>query len=490
MPPFALVAKTARGVLEIAAANGTAAAGGVRPGMALKDARALLPALATRPADAQADAEFLLSLADWCRRYTPWTNVEGTAGLWLDVTGAAHLLGGEDGLMRDLAARLARLGLVARLGLAGTPGAAWALARFAPSSALGDRVVPAGAEAEALAPLPVEALRLEEETVRLLRRFGLKTVAQLLALPRASLKRRFPSEAVGEAVLRRLDQAVGRLDEPLSPLAPPPDHVARAAFPEPILETEGFRMVLTDLLIRLGALLEKAGQGATRLTFSAFRADGGVSRISVATARPSRHVPHLADLFAEKLERIDPGFGVDVMVLGADTVEPLGAAQMALSGDAAGDRAALPALVDRLTNRLGPRAVHRLAAVESHVPERAERAVSALAQPASQLEASVALPVRPVRLFDPPEAIEVVAQIPDGPPQLFRWRRVLRRVTRARGPERILPEWWRDLATRTRGRDYYEVEDEAGRRYWLFREGFYEADGGRLPSWRIHGLFA
>lgn len=491
--PFALVVKDANGI-RISAFNRVAQRGGIHEGMRLADARALLPSLIIRPAEPRADALALQALAEWCQRYTPVVSVDGEAGLWLDVTGAAHLCGGENGLLADLDQRLRAIGFENLLGLAETPGAAWAVARFATVRKLQDHIVPPHGVQSALHRLPLEALRLEESCVYLLKRFGLKTIGELCALPRVSLKRRFPSEETGKAVLHRLDQALGRAGEPIVPLRPEPAYYERMSCPEPILETESFRLVLHDLLARLCNRMEKDCKGADALTFSAYHADGGVSRAAIATARPSRDAAHLAHLFRDRIEAINPGFGVDVLVLSADAVERLEAKQLPLSGNpkCIRDNDDLDQLIDRLSNRLGSQNVQRAVPCESHIPERAEKRVSALQAVTPETKKTPGKPLRPFRLLDRPEPIQVMAEVPEGPPMRFTWRRVMHRVVRAEGPERIAPEWWHTArAGRERTRDYYRVEDTDGRRFWLFREGLYRDTGKEpLPAWHMHGFFA
>lgn len=489
--PFALVLNEAHG-MRISALNQKARQCGLYDGMRLSDARALLPSLATKIAKPETDMRALSKLASWCQRYTPMVSVDGANGLWLDITGAEHFYGGEEGLLADLKQRLSTLGFENKLGLAETAGAASAIARFA--NANGMRVIPAGHLLQALTPLPLEALRLNEKALYLLKRFGLKTIGSLHDIPRSSLKRRFPSKEVCEAVLHRLDQIFGRVPEPITPLKAAPVYVERQSFAEPVLATESFRLSLHDLLERLTKQMEQDGKGVTRLAFTAYHADGGLSHIAIATARPSRDAGHLAHLFRDKIETINPGFGVDVVALSANSVEPLAVEQIALSQNnlAQGD---VDQLIDRLSNRLGAHNVQRIAFRESHVPERVEQRVSASQERMHEVSNSSAKPLRPSRLLTRPEPIQVMAEVPEGPPIHFAWRRVRHRVMRAEGPERIAPEWWQINRETTRGqqrtRDYYRVEDDQGRRFWLFREGLYRnADKGAPPTWYMHGLFA
>jgi len=485
--------------------------------MRLADARAICPQLLTAPAAADKDADALLALARWSARYSPALNVDGEDGLWLDITGIAHLFGGETALLADLAKRLARAGLGARLGAAETVGAAHALARFArasPSSA------PEGTLRAALAPLPVEALRLEPETARLLRRLGLKRIGQLYDLPRASLERRFHAKEPAQAVLRRLDQALGKRQEKRTPLLPAPDFVARLSFAEPLITHDGVVAGLDRLADELCATLARAGQGARRVTLWAARTDGSAAAIEAGLSAPSNRASHLVRLLKDRLETIDMGFGVDLMTLAALLTEPLRAEQTSLTE--AGRAPGPEALIDALTNRLGARTVRRLFPRASHIPELAQSTANAFAGCPAWTGAPDK-PPRPPLLLATPEPLAVMAEIPEGPPARFTWRRVNRRVVKAEGPERIAPEWWRCRPSPRKGeggaaqcaapgggrtaksdphpgpppsrgrekrvRDYYRIEDEDGCRYWVFREGLYQEGQAEPPGWFLHGVF-
>ena len=482
--PFALVDSTDKG-LRLAAVNEAASAGGLYPGMALTDARAVLPSIRTRTWDATADARDLKKLALWTTRYTPWTNTDGADGLLLDVTGCAHLWGEEKDLIADLHTRLEAAGFKSRISLAGTIGATWALARFgAPSP-----IVEADLRA-ALAPLPVEALRLAPDIVVILKRLGLKNVGDLYTLPRAALARRFASPQISEAVLLRLDQALGRREEPLSPLLPVPAYRSRTVFAEPALDGDFILGALGELLADLCRTLERDEKGARRLTLTAARVDGTTATFGIGTSAPSRDARHLARLFKERLDGLDPGFGLDALVLSADAVDPQASEQHSLHAEKSADRTRLAELVDRLANTLGAENVEETHFRDSHVPERAEELKPAGPERPAWPERS-AKPPRPFRLFARPEPIAVTAEVPEGPPLLFVWRRLTRRVARAEGPERIEPEWWLDLGAReAQSRDYYRIEDVEGHRYWVFREGLYDRPGNDVPRWYVHGLYA
>ena len=453
-------------------------------GLPLADATAMCPELVTRAAEPAADAALLQRLARWAMRYTPLAAPIGADALVLDIFGSSHLFGGEAALLDDAAGRLARMGFAACAAIAGTAAASLALARAGRHGT----VVAAGEEFSALAPLPLAALGLDEQARARLEKFGIGDVGTLARLPRASLARR-----AGGAALAALDRALGADPAPIRPIAPPADFTAALDFAEPLITAEAIAAALEHLLETLCTRLARAGSGARRLTLSCHRLDADMQRIGIGTSLSVRDPRHLKRLFRDRLETIEPGFGIERMVLAADVTEPLDAAQSEFDAGRvlrAERRAELGALVDRLRGRLGPRAVHRLALRASHVPERAvapAEPLSPLPPEGAQAEGRVLRrpvlqrPVlqRPVRLFDPPEPISVVSLLPDGPPRRLSWRNRVIGIARAEGPERIGPEWWHEPDGPTR--DYWRVEAEGGGRLWLFR---------RDPAdWFLHGLF-
>ena len=486
--PFALVASGRHGAV-LTAINRQAHAAGLVPGMRLADARALLPRLAVAKARPAEDRRELERLARQCHRFTPSSAVDGADGLLLDITGADHLFGGEAAMAAEVERYLGRFGFEARTGIADTLAAAWALARFGEEDR---RIAAAGATLAALATLPVEALRIAPGDARLLRRLGLTTIGAAAALPRAALARRFgPQDGT---VPERLDRALGRRPEPIASLPPPPVCRVRCAFAEPLIDFVGLEAALSRLVDDLCAALERADLGARQLVLLFCRVNGDTAERDVSTVRATRDAAHLKLLFAGKIETVDPGFGIDAMALHAVLTEPFAAVQFNLAegsdgrpGDELGDNL----LIDRLQARLGEGSVFRLEPVESHLPERAERRMApdrdAVAPRAAHARRP-GLPQRPFCLFDQPEPVEAMAEVPDGPPILFVWRRIRRRIARAEGPERIEPEWWVSGPEGT-PRDYYRVEDTEGRRYWLFRAGLYRDDGKKQPHWYIHGLY-
>jgi protein ImuB len=465
---------------------------GLKPGMGIADVRAMYPAVEVIEAEPVLDRRCLESLADWCDRYTPLVALDGDDGLFLDITGCAHLFGGEGTMLRDLLARVRAQGFDARGAVASTVGVAWAAARFFRS-----RLVAPGGEAELIGPLPLAALRIEPAVRDRLEGVGLREVADIMAAPRAPLARRF-----GAALLTRLDQALGAVEEAVSPRLPVADLSVERVLAEPISLVEDIETLAATLARVLSRDLEQRGEGARRLLLSLFRLDGGVQRFEIGASRPLRDPAFIAKLFHEKLvavgEAIDPGYGFELVRLSALETALLAEEQPDLAGGTERSDADLALLADRVRARLGDAALEKPVVVASHLPERAQHlehlAAAHLEAPVSGkafvprqagLQRSVE---RPIRLLPRPEPVDVaLAEIPEGPPASFRWRRANHRVMRAEGPERIAPEWWRQPAE-TRSRDYFRVEDEAGRRYWLYREGFYGAASG--PRWYVHGLGA
>jgi len=477
--PLAVTAETGNRIL-LTAVDCVAEEAGLAPGMTLADARAVAADLATVPADPRAEAALLSRLARWCGRYTPMVATGGLDGLLLEVTGCAHLFGGETAMLTDMMERLGRLGFAVSGALADTAGAAWAVARFGRPGT----VVPPGAAARALDRLPVAALGLDRETASGLAHLGLRRIGDLYGLPRGSLAARFGRETV-----LFLDRALGHAAEPFESLRDGSPPSERIAFAEPIGARSDIDAALAHLLERLCAGLERRGAGARRLELACHRVDGSAQMVAVGTARPLRDTAALARLFRDRLDVIDPGFGIEAMILSAPGIERQAATQERLDaarGPAGADAAA--ALVERLGNRFGFDAVRRAEPVDSHLPERAWRARPAVT-PADGTSGWAGAVLRPPRMLRRPEPVEVEPQDDGGtpalsPPAAFRWRGRRHVVCRADGPERITPEWWRAEATRQPGpRDYWRIEDVEGRRYWLCRSG-------QPSQWRLHGLFA
>jgi len=477
--------------VRLYALTATAEAVGLSVGMSLSDAKAQIPGLKTLEADPGADAHLLEKIAEACRRYTPALAIDAPDGVFLNITGTEPLFGGETGLMAELSARLTGLGLSFRHGIADTPGLAWALARFGarPVTGIGER-------AEALAPLPMAALRLEGGAVEVLAGLGLRRVGQLMKQPRGPLTRR-----LGTAVLDRLDEVLGSRACALKLKLEVPPHCVEARLAEPICTEDQVLQVVRDLAVTLAGRLEGEGMGARRFGLELFRLDGAVKRLEVGTSRPLRAPARVAALFTERLAALNEGleadFGFDQARLWALDLQPFKAVGDDLI-DGAGSEEAMAVLADQLSARLGAGAVKRLVPTpETRLPELAVKAEPFAASKHAWAEEPPAVdegtPLRPLTLFASPQLIEVTAEIPEGAPQQFRWRRLNHKVVAAEGPERLEPEWGRTTQL-ARVRDYYRVEDDSGRRYWVFREGHYgEEDTERNPlppRWFVHGLFA
>ena len=477
--PFALLAETAHGQ-RIAAVNAAARKAGVGIGAMLGDARALCPELAVAPGDPGGDRSFIEKLAIWAQRWGPWSALDPPDGLLVDVTGVAHLFGGEPALLADVVTRLAARGLSARPAIAPTAGAAWALAHYGPDRAVhhpGDR----------LDDLPVAALRLDPATLLVLRRLGLKRVGELSGVARDALARRFRNtRAPGANPLIRLDQLLGKIPEPLLPVIAVEVPLVQRRLMEPIRHRSLLDQVLADLTDDMARLLEGQAKGARRLELALWKVDGEVMVRKLELAAASRDAAHIARLFSGKLDDLDAGFGIELARLSAPWCEPLALSQADFEQAVEAHGTSLSACIDRLGARLGEAAVRRPQPLASHVPERAQRWVPPL-EAECAVQGELAFHARPLKLLDRPEPIAVLYASPDGLPRRFRWRGQVHEIARAEGPERIAPEWWRMRST-ARLRDYYRIEDREGRRYWIYRCGLTGDGRGGVPEWFLQGL--
>ena len=472
-----------KGASRIAAISRQARQAGLAPGITLADARARIPRLWVEEMDRQADLALLEAIAEDCDRVTPIIVADAPDGLLLDVTGCGHLFGGEADMRSKLSQRFRKAGLSVRTVIAGAPDTARALARHGRIA-----IVPAGGEAAAVRSLPIAALELDPKDQIAISRAGLKTIGALADRPSALFIARF-----GEQMTVRLARLQGRAPSPLTPRRALPLLWAERRFPEPIGRSEDIEATLAGLAEEVCALLHERREGMRCVEASFHRADGAVRRIAVETGRGLREPAVVMRLFRERLDAladpIDPGFGFDLVRLCVLDAEPLAMLQPGLDGHAL-EADEIANLADRLSARFGQERVLRFVAVDTHDPDRAARTVPVLMEaPASVIwmkpEESEP-PLRPPLVFDPPQPIAITfAEVPDGPPRAFRWRRLEHRIVSHEGPERIAPEWWRE--TPGEARDYYRVEDVEGRRFWLFRTGVYGGD--EAPRWFLHGAF-
>ncbi|MBR0756978.1 DNA polymerase Y family protein [Bradyrhizobium jicamae] len=489
-----VVAKDHNAIL-IQSLDEAAVRAGLSIGLPLANARAICPELIVYDADPLADAKTLNDIADWCDRFTPLVALDLPYGLFLDITGCAHLFGGERALLQSVTGALSRRGFAVSGAIAGTSIAARTLTRHASGKIIAD-----GEEADAVGPLPVSALGAADAITAGLRRAGLKTIGDVASRAPHEISARF-----GAAFTTLLGHALGQGDAPISPRKPLPDYIVEKRFPEPVATDTVIAMTLTHLAGMLVSAMDKQGKGARQLEASFFRTDGAVRTIVVDTGRPVTKSDMIDRLFRERLDALsdplDPGFGFDLIRLAAGRTEIVVQQQRDLDANVH-DNDELSALIDRIAARIGGKRVVVHLPLDSHIPERA-----ALAVPAQQnLAVATAAawperiagepPLRPLRLFDRPEPIKVpFAAVPDGPPHQFTWRRALHAVVRVEGPERIAMEWWKQDG-QSLTRDYFRVEDAEGQRFWIFRDGLYEnelRDEEGKPvtaNWYVHGLFA
>jgi len=483
--PVVVVAKIDN-ALRLTAVDRKAAQMNLRVGMPLADARAMIPTLKVVEADEEADRKLIERIADWCDRYTPLVALDPPHGLLLDVTGVAQLFGGERALLDSAHAAIAKQGFAVKAAIAGNAAAARALAHYAEGM-----IAEPSAEAEAIAMLPIAALQLDAEALHGLKRAGLKTIGAVASRTRAELTKRF-----GAKMVALIDCALGLAEKPISPRRALPDCMAEHRFAEPVVTEAVIAESLLSLAKTLAAVLEKRGEGMRALAASFYRADGVVRRIIIETGKPLRDPVVIQKLFRERLDSLtdplDPGFGFDLIRLEVSRAERYDAQAGRLEESDAGKRE-IAYLIDRLAARFGPQRVLSFCPLDSHIPEAAGAAIPAqYTKPTKaswqKLSAANEAPRRPLRMFAQPEPIDVMAEVPDGPPLRFRWRRVAHQVARAEGPERIAMEWWRHQEPKPT-RDYYRVEDDEGRRFWLYRDGLYERETDR-PRWYVHGVFA
>jgi protein ImuB len=476
--PLVLVGRDERRRVVLAA-DAAAHSAGLRIGMPASKAQALVPGLIVHDAEPEADVDALERLALWAlRRYAPIVAADAPDGLVIDTTGADHLHGGEAAMLADMVERLAASRITAQAAVADRWGAAHALARFGGRQTI---VIPSGETAQAVLPLPIAALRLPAMTIDILRRLGFETIADLAGTPSASLALRFGPEPG-----RRLNEAFGRVSEPIEPIRPEEIVEVRRNFAEPIGAAETIARYTGKLVAELCAELETKGLGARRLDLLFVRVDNCIEAIRAGTATPVRDVKRLTRLLTDKIETIDPGFGIELMRLAATIAEPLRAKQT-ISSLASPPEPDVSEAIDILANRVGEDRLYRFAPVQSDVPERSVQRIAPMAPDTG--EGWPGHWPRPSRLLPRPEPIETVALLPDHPPVTFTWRGVRRRVRRADGPERVFGEWWKRDAELAAVRDYFQVEDENGERYWVYRAGDGEDAATGSHKWFMHGIF-
>ena len=471
--PFVLRTPS-HGRMIITGANANAQLQGVHEGMVLADARAFIPNLEVLDNRPDLSDKLLKRLAEWCIRFTPIVAVNPPDGLFFDATGCSHLWGGDEQYLADIINKINARGYAVRASIADTPGVAWAVARFGKDS----MVIPAGMHFQALFPLPPEALRLEPLTVERLHKLGLHQIRQFINMPRASLRRRF-----GQEMIQQIDKALGREMEEIQPVQLPEPYQERLPCMEPIVTPTGIQIALHELLKTLCRRLQQEQKGLRSAIFKGYRVDGKIEAINIGTNRPTHNVIHLLKLFEVKLPSIEPAMGIELFVLEAPKVEDHFPQQEKMWESSGGlDDVRVSELIDRLVGKIGVKAIQRFMPDERYWPERSFKPASSVIEKLTTEWRTDTC--RPLQLLQRPERIEVTAPIPDYPPMLFRYKGKLHKVVKADGPERIEQEWWLQQGEH---RDYYRIEDEEGRRYWLFRLGHYH---DKIYQWFLHGFFA
>jgi len=471
--PFVLVAPD-HGRMLITAANSLAMTQGIRPGMPLADARAIYPSLKFFDDKPGLSFKLLKAIAEWCIRFTPVTAINLPGGIVLDATGCAHLWGGEESYLKQLKDRLNKFGYDIRVAIADTIGAAWAMTHYSDK-----QIILPGDQLNSLLPLSPAALRPDADTVQRLHKLGLCQIKDFISMPRSVLQRRF-----GNDLLKKIDQALGNIEELIQPVQPPAVWLERLPCLEPIITDVGIGIALKKLIDDLCCRLVKEGKGIRNARFRAYRVDRKIETIEIGTLQASHHAAHLFKLFEQKIENIEPALGIDLFTLEGLNIDDVILKQEKIwEASCSLENVKLSELIDRLINKIGPGRIHRYLPDEHHWPERSIRTAASLNEKVDLNWRTDKL--RPVQLLCKPEAIQVTAPIPDYPPMLFRYKNKLHKIKKADGPERIESEWWIE---ETPHRDYYCVEDEEGHRYWLFRSGHYS--GVEKYQWFIHGFFA
>lgn len=472
--PF-VVAGPSHGKMMVLATNALAEDEGVYVGMVLADARALVPQIENFDDKPELAERVLGNLAEWCVRYTPNVAVQSPDCLILDVTGCAHLWGGEHNFLKELVTKLRSFGYDARAAMADTYAVAWAVAHFAKERPL----VPVGGGRAALAKLPPAALNLSDDIVSMLKRLGIRKIETLYDMPAATLNKRF-----GKEITLRLSYALSVIPEKFVFKPYVEAYIEDLPTPEGVAKAEDISGALEILLEKLCTRLDAEQKGARSLVFTGYRLDGNVETVEIGTNTASRDRHHLYKLFENKLDTIEPALGIELFTLSADQIEDINFDQKGmLDKSVSFDSPNIRHLIDTLGNKFDPRRLFRFVPRERHWPEQSLKATTSLSQGDETHWQTHKL--RPIRLLPRPELIEVTAPVPDYPPMLFRFRGKMHRVRKADGPERIEKEWWIEKGS---ARDYFRLEDEVGQRYWVFRDGTYQDNAN--PNWYLHGFFA
>ncbi|WP_379090631.1 Y-family DNA polymerase [Pedobacter sp. UC225_65] len=460
--------------IMVTAASKEAEQQGISAGMVLADAKAIVPGILAFDDRTDFNKKLLIRIAKWLVRYSPTVSIDLPDGMILDSSGCSHLLGGEEKYLESILGKLRESGYTCHGAISDTIGCSWAIARLGRKSPI---VMP-GQQYNTLLNLPPTALRLEQPVIERLHKLGFDKIGKFIQLPASMLRRRF-----GNETLLRLGQALGTEEETITPIIVRSPFEERLYCLEPIRTKPAIEIAIERLLEALCERLSKEGLGIRSAELKGYRLDGKVTETKIGTNQPTHKVPHLAKLFELRIDQIEPDLGIELFTLSAVKTEPVLIHQEKLWNGRPGlaDQN-LVQLLDRLAGKIGPQAIRRYVPQAHYWPERSLRPAVSLEEK-TEVRWQRSNP-RPMELLHRPASIQVTAPVPDYPPMNFRYKDELHMVQKADGPERIEREWWMEKGEH---RDYYILEDEKGRRYWVFRSGHYNEEGS---AWFLHGFFA
>ena len=459
---------------------------GIFPGMAVAEARALLPRVMMMPLDSTASRRLLEKLARWALRFSPVVSIAepfpgnepepGADCLLLNISGMEHLDGGPRALPRRIMGILRRNGLACRLAMAPTIGSAIALARYAATPAWIDN--PADIPA-ATGTFPAAALRISPDTQAALGEVGITRVAQVMSIARDQLAVRFPPE-----LLLRLDQLLGRRMEL-------PAAISLSTVPEaqwradgPVENLEGILLAAQALTGQLAHELAQRNLGTTLLTATAAGAYIGTSTIAITLAQAVRRADRLWAAIRPRLERLRLSGGIEVLTFRALETHPLPPEQLHVNTRTRWQHHAMMPLapvLDILRTRLPAAHIGAVAAGRSHIPEQAMRLTMLETVGATMMRPDDFISTqRPSLLLNPPEPVQVITGGVENAPEHIQWRGHIYTCRQIIGPERLTTAWWTGAAAITR--DYFAVLDQQGQWLWLFHEM-------ETGQWLLHGLW-
>ena len=466
--------KPERGRIIVTATSREAEKQGIFIGNVLADAKAIVPDIQCFDDQVNLNKKLLIRICKWAIRYSPFVAIDLPDGIMLDSSGCSHLWGDEATYLKHILGKLTESGYQCNGSISDTIGASWAIARFGKKSPI---ILP-NEQYNALLNLPPIALRLEQIIYQRLHKLGLDKIGKFIQMPRSVLRRRF-----GEEMLLKLGQALGTEEETIKPMIIVPPYEERLPCLEPVRTKPAIEIAIERLLEKLCTRLANDGLGIRSAILKGYRLDGKITETVIGTNQPSHNIKHLLQLFELKIAQIEPALGIELFIITVTKTDPMQLHQEKLwSGKPGLADQNLAQLLDRLAGKIGPQAIKRYIPQAHYWPERSLRPAISLEEKSDTNWQKVN--PRPMEMLRKPEPVEVTAPIPDYPPMNFRYKDELHLIRKADGPERIEREWWMEKGEH---RDYYILEDEKGRRYWIFRSGHYSEE---KSSWFIHGFFA